>query len=104
MTFDPITLFAVLDDCNPENVIAAPEGTYLYRDGNVFSKIEPSSSIPKRIEVSKKALAYRLVNQPWFSKIEEFRLTYAHTKEIWFKETSGDKTGWKFISFDKALF
>jgi len=102
MRIDPLTRFVVLDDSNPENIIAAVQGTYLYRNGDIFFATNGVESELKRFEVSKRALAYRYSNEPWWTNIEEFRITYAHEKEIWYKDSGDGSTGWKFISFDQS--
>jgi hypothetical protein len=102
MRIDPLTQLIVLADSNPENIVVAPVGSYLSRNGDVFSLIKLNSS-GERIEVSKKALAYRYASETWWPNVQDFRLTYEHDYEIWYKDSGTGNTGWKFISFDKKF-
>lgn len=102
-TIDPITQFIVLDNSSPENVIVAEQGTYLYRDGDSFVLVLPNDGGFVPIPTSKKALAYQYYNQGWYPAIQDFRLTYAHGQEIWYKNSGGGNTGWQFVSFDQSI-
>jgi hypothetical protein len=101
--YDPITQFVVLDSSNPNNVVTADVGTYFYRKCDNFLLVLPFSEELIPISVSKKALAYPYYNEAWFKTIPDFRITYAHQQEIWFKANGSSSSGWQFICFDQSI-
>jgi hypothetical protein len=95
---DPVTQFVVLDNSNPNNVISAFAGSYLYRDGQNFTIQLPNAAGPSPISVSLRAIAYKNYNDAWYPGIQDFRITFVNDSEIWYKATGTGNAGWQFIA------
>ena len=98
MRINPATQLIEMDNSDPTGIVSAVAGSTFYREGEIFYVSTPTATIPNRVEVSKKALAYRAASsQIWYAGSSEYRFTYTTTYESWYKQSGNGSSGWIFM-------
>lgn len=95
---DPVTLNIILENSDPNGIVTAPAGLYLYRNGLSWSFHLSDPGLMTSLAIYQEFLgSYK--TQPWFTSLDPTRLVYAHPSEVWYKNSGTGNTDWMFIGY-----